>query len=160
MSQSVNLSLGPRWTGSHATPSQPKTSSTSAMGLMLGMIMPPSPLISIFLSFPLFLPPSLPASPGLCLSVSPSVYLSPPLIRRLAWNRAAALCGRWLCVICRLRLDLFHVIPQIETNTRGLASSRASALVTLLFCCCFNVSYIFRREGTSDHMPPVIALFQ
>lgn len=72
VSQSVNLSLGLRWTGSHATPSQPKTSSTSAMGLMLGMIMPPSPLISVFLSS-LSLSPSLPDFLYVCLSLS--IYL-------------------------------------------------------------------------------------
>lgn len=71
VSQSVNLSLGPRWTGSHATPSQTKTSSTSATGLMLGMIMPPSPLISgfLFLSSPTL--PSL----SICPSLPPSIYL-------------------------------------------------------------------------------------
>lgn len=60
MSQSVNLSLVRRWTGSHATSSQTKTSGTSAAGLMFWMIIPPSPLISLFISFPLSPSPSIP----------------------------------------------------------------------------------------------------
>lgn len=111
------------------------------------------------LYFLLCLSLSLSPSPALYLSVSSSVYLS-SLIRRRPWNGATALCGRRLCVICRLRLDLFHVIPQIETNTRGLASSHPCALFKLLFCCCFNVSYIFHGDRAYDHMPAVIALFQ
>lgn len=69
VSQSVNLSLGPRWTGSHATPSQTKTSSTSATGLMLGMIMPPSPLISVFLFLSSLTLPWLSICPSLPLSI-------------------------------------------------------------------------------------------
>lgn len=88
VSQSVNLSLGLRWTGSHATPSQLKTSSTSAMGLMPGMIMPPSPpLISLFLSF---LPSlSLPHLLSVCLSLPLSIYLS--------WKRVLGI-GQQHCV--------------------------------------------------------------
>lgn len=103
VSQSVNLSLGLRWTGSRATPSQHKTSSTRAVGLMLGMIMT---------AFSLILPHLL--CPVLCLSVSP-----PPSV-------SSSHHGRWLREISWLRVDLFHVIPQSETNTNGHANSCSS----------------------------------
>lgn len=103
VSQSVNLSLGLRWTGSRATPSQHKTSSTRAVGLMLGMIMT---------AFSLILPHLL--CPVLCLSVSPPASVS------------SSHHGRWLREISWLRVDLFHVIPQSETNTNGHANSCSS----------------------------------
>lgn len=142
VSQSVNLSLGLRWTGLHATLSQLKTSSTSATGLMPGMIMPPSPLISVFRSFlpSLALPPLL----FVCLLVvAPSVYISGLLLQ----DRAAALCGWRLCVICRLRLDLFHVIPETKTTTRVLTASHASTLFMLLLAVALMFHTYFAEKG-------------
>lgn len=57
-------------------------------------------------------------------------------------------------MICRLRLDLFHVIPQIETSTCGLASSQASTLFKLLF---FAVALMFHTHFTEKGLPDVRA---
>ncbi len=51
-------------------------------------------------------------------------------------------------MICRLRLDLFRVIPQIETNTHGLASSHAHTLSVLLyFVVALMFHTYFAEEG-------------
>lgn len=114
------------------TASSFQTSSTSATGLMLGIIMLHPPLTPAFL----FLLSHL-ASLSFSLSVCMPPYLYHPLIRRPLQN--GALYWRWLCEICRLRLDLFCVIPQTESNPAGLVSLCVSTLLTLHCCCWFSL---------------------
>lgn len=156
MSESVNLSLGLRWTRSHATPSQPKTSSTSAKGLMLGMIMPAPLLISVFISFPFFL--SCPPLLSTCLSLPLSNYLlSSGGYRGIGQQRCVESDYVWSA-----DSDLTFSMLSLGLNATLTDSHapHASGPFKLLRCCCFNVSYIFQRDRTYSHMPTVIAPFQ
>lgn len=161
MSQSVNLSLGPRWTGSHATRSPHKTSNASAMGLMLGMIMPPPPpLISGFHPPPPSPSPSLsPFFLSVCLSLSIYLFLSSGGCCRIGWQYCVGGDYVWSAdsdltfsmLSLRLKPTLMHwPPPMLPLNVTFFSSSSSPS------CHFVNVSYMFRREGT--FWPQVIAV--
>lgn len=127
-----------------------QTSCPSAIWLMLGMIMPHSPLFGpFFLSFL----PSLHLS--LHCPISVSLFLSVYLL-----FSSGGFCGigQQHCVggdyVWSADSDLTFSMLSLRLKP-ALVDSRPPKLPLCscyFFCCCFNASYAFHREGTSRRM--------
>lgn len=84
---------------------------------------------------------------ALCLSLPPPLYIWSSHEETAVEN----VCVWRLCLICQLRLDLFHVIPQTETTTCGLTASPASTLFMLLLAVALMFHTYFAAKVFWPH---------
>lgn len=152
MSQSVNLSLGLGWTGSHATPSQPKTDKLPIC-YWVDARNDNASFSFIWAFLPLL--PSFPLSLSLHCPISVSLFLSVYLL-----FSSGGFCGigQQHCVggdyVWSADSDLTFSMLSLRLKPALVDSCppKLPLCSCYFFCCCFNASYAFHREGTSRHM--------